>query len=513
MSRSHPPAALAAATDDHDALKPGARIGEFLVERVLGVGGFGIVYLAVDQVLLRQVAIKEYMPTALSGRGAAGRVVLRSSAHRDTCDTGLRAFVKEAQLLASFDHPSLVKVHRFWEENGTAYMVMPYYEGHTLSHRRFAEHGPVDESRVRAFMDPLLDAIELLHRSDVYHRDISPDNILILPNGRPVLLDFGAARRVIGDRTQTLTAVLKPSFAPVEQYGDVPGMRQGPWTDLYALGAVVHHLITGQMPPPAVVRAVRDAMPVLAAASPAPWPRVSQGVLAAIDWTLAVAPDDRPQSVSELRNALDGVVAPPPPTPRVVVTEVPSVGVSSGWHHTVRVAQPTTVALSGRGRGWRVPAMAAVVAAVVIGGWGALRLGSTTATAATADLSGPPVTLAAATATPAVPAAPAVNRTKSDAARSVSDGAAPAPAASPEAAAADTQARATPKREATARSATRTDATAVARGSSPAEICSGRNVFMKAVCETRECMRARFRDHPQCTRARDDADRRRDGHP
>ena len=308
MSRSDAPGAPPS-PDSLDALKPGARIGEFIVERVLGVGGFGIVYLAVDQVLLRQVAVKEYLPTVLAGRGADGRVTLRSPSHRDTFDAGLRSFVNEAQLLARFDHPSLVKVHRFWETNGTAYMAMPYYDGQVASHRRFTADGPVDDTRLRAFLDPLLDAIEQLHRADVYHRDISPDNILLLPGGRPVLLDFGAARRVIGDRTQTLTAVLKPSFAPVEQYGDVPGMRQGPWTDLYALGAVAHHLVTGLMPPPAAVRAVRDAMPVLAEAPASSWPLLDRGTRAAIDWMLAVVPDQRPQSVKELRDALDGIGA------------------------------------------------------------------------------------------------------------------------------------------------------------------------------------------------------------
>lgn len=374
MSLAEAPTAQPSLTDDHDALKAGARVGEFIIERVLGVGGFGIVYLAVDQVLLRQVAVKEYMPTALAGRGEGGRIVLRSPAHREAFDEGLRSFVNEARMLASFDHPALVKVHRFWEDQGTAYMVMPFYEGSTLSHRRFVQAGPIDDDRLRAFIDPLLDALEQLHRSDVFHRDIAPDNILVLPDGRPVLLDFGAARRVISDRTQSLTAVLKPSFAPVEQYGDVPGMRQGPWTDLYALGAVVHHLITGQMPPPAVVRAVRDAMPALSEAAPGRWPLVGMRLRAAIDWALAVVPDDRPRSVQDLRDALDGVIDPPRPTPRVAASEPEAAPPARGaWSKTVRVASSSasTSRRDGRNTGWLVAAVVVVLG--VVGGWLASR--------------------------------------------------------------------------------------------------------------------------------------------
>ncbi len=302
--------------DAHDALATGTRLDEFAIVRVLGAGGFGIVYLALDTVLQRQVAIKEYMPTALAGRRGAAMVSVRSPTHADTFAVGLESFFSEARMLASFDHPSLVKVHRVWKANGTAYMVMPYCAGQTLKEARQAMRAAPDERWLHALIEPLLGALEVLHRDGVYHRDISPDNILLLPDGRPVLLDFGSARRVVGDRTQSLTAILKPNFAPVEQYADQADLRQGPWTDLYSLGATVHFMLTGQAPTPAVLRAVRDGLPALSVEGGEVFPGVPMRFLATIDWTLALAPDDRPQSVAVVRQAFSGELVPPPPSAR-----------------------------------------------------------------------------------------------------------------------------------------------------------------------------------------------------
>ena len=263
------PGARVASTPDrvpvHDALSPGTRLDEFEIVRVLGTGGFGIVYLARDHVLLRDVAIKEYMPAALAGRGEGVTVSLRSQGFADTFAKGLESFLSEARLLASFDHRSLVKVHRFWRSNATAYMAMQYYAGQTLKDARLHMTSPPDEAWLDAFIQALLGVLELLHGQGVYHRDISPDNILLLDDGRPVLLDFGSARRVMADSPQSFTAHLKPQFAPLEQYADESGgMRQGPWTDLYALGATLYFVLTGRAPTPSVVRAVRDVLPTLA---------------------------------------------------------------------------------------------------------------------------------------------------------------------------------------------------------------------------------------------------------
>src|SRR5688500_9505882 len=177
---STPPAAPANASsaliDDHDALPAGTRFGELEILSVLGVGGFGIVYLAQDHALERQVALKEYMPSLLAGRGKGQMVSLRSGAHTETYALGLRSFVNEARLLARFNHPSLVKVYRFWEENGTAYMVMPYLQGRTLRDVRRSITATPSEAWIRSVIGPLLDGLELLHREDVFHRDIAPDN-------------------------------------------------------------------------------------------------------------------------------------------------------------------------------------------------------------------------------------------------------------------------------------------------------------------------------------------------
>jgi len=308
MSTPPPTPASAPLVTEHDALPLGTRFGEFEILRVVGVGGFGIVYLAQDHSLERQVALKEYMPAALAARGNGSLITVRSAAFAETYAVGLRSFVNEARLLARFDHPSLVKVYRFWEDNGTAYMVMPFLRGVTLRDARRSMARAPDEAWIRSVIDPLLGALEALHREGVYHRDIAPDNILLPPEGPPILLDFGAARHVISDRTQSLTAILKPSYAPIEQYADMTAMRQGPWTDIYALGAVMHFLLFGAPPPPATARAVQpDAEPIAQRTVPG----VSARFLAVVGWTLGVRPLERPQNIAALRDALNGLSSVP----------------------------------------------------------------------------------------------------------------------------------------------------------------------------------------------------------
>jgi serine/threonine protein kinase len=294
--------------DSSAALPNGTRVGEFEIRAHLGSGGFGIVYLAWDHALEREVALKEYLPGTLAGRGDGQAVALRSQAQAETFALGLRSFVNEARLLARFDHPSLVKVYRFWEANGTAYMVMPYYKGRTLRQMRAGMVVPPGEAACRSVLDALLSALEILHKEGVFHRDIAPDNILIGDDGVPVLLDFGAARRVIGEGPQALTSIIKPHFAPLEQYADQGAMRQGPWTDLYALGGTIYFLLTGKEPVPAASRALHDDQPRLAAERPA---HCSPGFAAAIDWMLALRPPERPQSVPMLRDVLEGRITLP----------------------------------------------------------------------------------------------------------------------------------------------------------------------------------------------------------
>jgi serine/threonine protein kinase len=283
-----------------NALPVGQRIGEFEVAKLIGEGGFGIVYLAYDHSLHRNVALKEYMPSGFASRTGKLQVAVSTAHYAEAFEAGLRSFVNEARMLAQFDSPSLVKVYRFWEGNGTAYMVMPYYEGMTLRQAVKENRITPSEPWIREFLANIFDAIETIHRVQCFHRDIAPDNILLLKDGRPLLLDFGAARRVIEDLTHSPTAILKPGFAPIEQYAKISGMRQGAWTDVYALAAVLYFLITGARPPPAVMRMLDDEMvPALEAGKG----RYSPAFLAAIDKALAVRPEQRIQSIADLRRA------------------------------------------------------------------------------------------------------------------------------------------------------------------------------------------------------------------
>ena len=182
------------------------------------------------------------------GHGGAARSAPTAAPRHSA--KGLESFLGEARLLASFDHPALVKVHRFWRSNATAYMAMPYYPGRTLKDVRLEMTAAPGEAWLMGLIEPVLGALEQLHAHGVYHRDVAPDNILVLPDGRPVLLDFGCARRAVAGGSQWFTAHLKPQFAPLEQYADEGSVGQGPWTDLYSLGATLHFVVTGRAPPP-----------------------------------------------------------------------------------------------------------------------------------------------------------------------------------------------------------------------------------------------------------------------
>ncbi|WP_374436393.1 protein kinase [Inhella sp.] len=288
------------------ALPVGFRLHEFEIQSKLGEGGFGIVYKAWDHSLGAQRAIKEYMPGAVAQREGI-TVSPRSQRMREIFDSGLKRFMEEAQTLAKFDHPALVRVLRRWEDNGTAYMAMPFYEGTTLRERVRQMPEKPTEQWLMGLLAPLTEAMQVVHQNRWLHRDIAPDNIMLLKDsGRPLLLDFGAARQVIGDVTQELTAILKPGFAPVEQYGETPGLEQGPWTDVYALAASMHWAIMGRTPPPSVSRVLVDNyVPLVKAAEG----RYSPRFLAALDKALRVDSRKRTQSMSEFRADL-GLEAP-----------------------------------------------------------------------------------------------------------------------------------------------------------------------------------------------------------
>jgi serine/threonine protein kinase len=300
-------------------LPVGHRLQEYVVEGLIGVGGFSIVYRARDLRLDRVVALKEYIPASLALRGANHAVQARSPRHEEHFKLGGRSFINEARLLASFDHPALVKVYRFWPENGTAYLVMPLYEGATLK-KWLANLGTApSEAWLRHLADQLTEALATLHGQRCFHRDVAPDNILLQfdrkggsfleQKPRPVLLDFGAARRVISDATQNFTAILKNGYSPIEQYQGADSKHQGAWTDVYALSAVLYTAIAGRAPPSSIARIVNDVMVPAAQLGAG---RYSAGFLAAIDAGLAVRPEQRPQSMADFRELL---AAAPPPSP------------------------------------------------------------------------------------------------------------------------------------------------------------------------------------------------------
>ena len=294
-----------------NALPVGTRFGELEILGTLGVGGFGIVYLARDHALERDVAVKEYMPSQFASRDGRSHVSVRAASMRETFELGLSSFVNEAKLLARFDHPSLLKVYRFWEANGTAYMAMPRLSGQNLREARTTQTTPPPAAWLRRVFDAVLSGLEALHAQQVWHRDVAPDNILLpADGGPPILLDFGAARQAIGDRTQLFTAILKPSFAPIEQYAEATTLRQGPWTDFYALAAVMYELLTGRPPPPATARAMTDECEPLATQALAGY---ESTFLAGLDWALRVPPHQRPATAAAWREVLEGRASVPAP--------------------------------------------------------------------------------------------------------------------------------------------------------------------------------------------------------
>ena len=231
---------------DGQALKAGTRLDVYEVEEVLGTGGFGITYRARDHNLACSVAIKEYFPGHLAYRDTDRATLLaRSSDQEDTYRWGLKRFLDEARTLARFKEPGIVRVNRLFETNGTAYLVMDYVEGISLE-MQLRQHGLLDEQTAARMLRPLLEGLRALHAQNILHRDIKPGNIYLREDGSPVLLDFGAAREALEGETAAMTLIVTPGYAPMEQY--TRDERQGPWSDLYALGATLFHCLSGRPP-------------------------------------------------------------------------------------------------------------------------------------------------------------------------------------------------------------------------------------------------------------------------
>ncbi|MCW5737161.1 MAG: protein kinase [Enhydrobacter sp.] len=279
--------------DNVQALPPGTMLGDYRLDTVIGHGGFGITYRAFDSQLAKVVAIKEYLPVEFAVREGQN-VVARGARFAEDFAWGRERFLDEARALARFRHSHIVPVMRFLEGNGTAYTVMEFEDGRNVAEllREPGRRLPPDE--VRRLAEGLLLGLDAVHAQGFLHRDIKPSNIIIRRDGVPVLIDFGAARQAMGNRTRAMTSVLTPQYAPIEQY--TVGGNHGPWSDIYSAAAVLYHAIAGRPPPEAAGRVGTDSYQPLANTQAA---RFDRAFLEAVDRGLAFAPAERPQSITD----------------------------------------------------------------------------------------------------------------------------------------------------------------------------------------------------------------------
>jgi serine/threonine protein kinase len=286
-------------SEDIRSLPKGYKLSDYRIEGPLGHGAFGITYLATDTMLNRKVAIKEYFPREFAARDSTLLVKPAGNKEdRDNFSWGLKRFLEEARVLALFDHPNIVPVRRFFEANGTAYLVMDYCDGVPLD-SMILKNGSLTKDQVEKIIYPILDGLERVHKANFLHRDIKPANIFIKSDGSPVLLDFGAARQEMLSHSRSVTSMATPGYAAFEQYSTHG--KQGPWTDIYGLGATIYRAVTGDKPQDAPDRILADNLvPALERAAG----KFDERFLLAIDAAIAVRPENRPQSISEWKRML-----------------------------------------------------------------------------------------------------------------------------------------------------------------------------------------------------------------
>ena len=275
-------------------------VGDYRIKRVLGAGGFGITYLAEEIALGRLVTIKEYFPADFAARLGTINAAPRSAGCAEDFRWGLDRFISEAKTLARFVHPNIVGVFRYFLANETGYMVISFEEGASFKSWLGQLKRAPRQVELDRILTPLLDALEFVHKANFLHRDIAPDNIIIRKDGSPVLIDFGSARGEMISHSRTVSALVKPGYSPYEQYATTAS-KQGPWTDIYALGATLYHAITGKRPPDSPSRMVSDDYIVAREAALSSY-RAS--FLAAIDKALLLEVTERPQSIAAWRGAL-----------------------------------------------------------------------------------------------------------------------------------------------------------------------------------------------------------------
>lgn len=323
-----------------DALPRGHQLADYEIESVLGVGGFGITYLARDSQLGAKVAIKEYLPQDISGRVSATQVYPNPDTPNAIQDYqwGLKEFLKEARHLVRFKHDNIVRVLRYMEANGTAYMVMEYEEGESLSQqlKNTAGRRLEEKELLRVFL-PILNGLGAVHSDKILHLDIKPDNIYLRNDHTPMLIDFGSARQAITGPDHSQRITLTHGFAPIEQYPDKG--EPGSWTDIYAMGASMYYCICGKRPEISINRyqtvLKHNADPLLPATKVGDG-RYPKYLLECIDWALQIYAKDRPQTARALQNALMGKGAPKSKQPKIVI---PRMGRRDTQHRENRVGR------------------------------------------------------------------------------------------------------------------------------------------------------------------------------
>jgi serine/threonine protein kinase len=360
-------------------LPTGTRLRNYELLSVLGHGGFGITYYARDTTLGREVAVKEYLPTSLALRENGTTVVPRSTQLAEDFIWGRERFLDEARTLATLEGvPSIVRVYDFLEANGTAYMIMGLARGETLD-ERLKRDKKLPPAVIERLFERLLGGLEEVHKAGFLHRDVKPANIILDSKDNPTLIDFGASRAAMADRTAALTAIFTPRYAAAEQ---LTSDKQGPWTDIYSVSATLYHAITGRPPPSSLERALNDTYEPLASLSPAGF---SPGMLRQIDVGMALRAKDRPQSIAIWREApspaeadSDATVigarvkpsraarppAPPPPPAPVTAPSRPAIA------GELAEASPVSAGSAVASKNRRMLYAAAVAAVLVLAGGG-----------------------------------------------------------------------------------------------------------------------------------------------
>ena len=442
----------------HDALPRGSRLGELEVERVIADSSFAIIYLANEPGSARRYAIKEYLPLMLARRGDDfTSVVLRAPQHAEAFERGLLAFSAEAQVLERCNHPALLRVLRCWQTNGTVYRLMPYLDGDSLLSLRRAMTEPPDDAALRRLLFALLGGLQALHDTHHNHGEVSPGNIMLLSDDRPVLLDTGAVRRaLVGEQTLALMALLDGGALGSEPRE--PDSRVGPAADVHALAAVAHFCVTGRLPGAAAGFEPLSSAPGAAAA---PEPAFSASLLGAIDAALSGPVEQRPQDVVQFRAALAGLPMLPPPA------SSPRLG-----HGYRRHRKPSRL-------GWWFAGALALVALTATP-WLLVRHFYPAAEAMPER------------ASPTAQPAPLASTRRRTGRAEVDEVASPPPLrTSPPAAVAPSKPASPPK------------APAVRKLTSPREVCAGRADFALYRCMQTECRATTWSNHAQCKRLRE----------